>query len=78
MGTKLILSTAFYLQMDGQVKRTIQKLVDMLWVCVIDYSGNWIEHLSFVDLAYNNSYHYSIGMAPFKVLYSRTCRSSIR
>ena len=60
------------------MERTIQTLEDMLRACMIDYGGNWVEHLPLVEIAYNNSYHSSIGMAPFEALYGRRCRSSIR
>ncbi|KAH0689476.1 hypothetical protein KY289_016834 [Solanum tuberosum] len=39
---------------DGQAKRTIQILDDMLRACVIDFKGNWDDHLSFIEFAYNN------------------------
>ena len=71
------MSTAYHPQMDGQVERTIQTLEDILWVCVIDYGDNWVEHLPLVEFAYNNNYHSSIGMAYFETLYGRRCRSSI-
>ncbi|XP_073138742.1 uncharacterized protein [Henckelia pumila] len=60
---------------DGQTERTIQTLEDMLRACALDFSGNWSEHLPLIKFAYNNSYHSSIGMAPYEVLYGRKCRS---
>ncbi|GKB92279.1 putative reverse transcriptase domain-containing protein [Tanacetum coccineum] len=39
LGTHLDMSTAYYPQTDGQSKRTIQTLEDMLRACVIDF-GN--------------------------------------
>ena len=67
MGTQLKLSTAYHPQTDGQSERTIQTLEDML--------SSWEEHLPWVEFAYNNSYHGSIGMAPYEALYGRKCRS---
>lgn len=49
----------------------------MLWACVIDYGGNWVEHLPLIKLAYNNSYHFSIGMATFEHWYGRRVRDLI-
>ncbi|WMV09136.1 hypothetical protein MTR67_002521 [Solanum verrucosum] len=77
LGTKVKLSTAFHPQTDGQAERTIQTLEDMLKACVIDFQGSWDDHLSLIEVTYNNSYHSSIGMAPFEALYDRRCRSLI-
>ena len=41
MGTQLMISTVFHLQMDGQSERTIQILEDMLQACVLDLKGSW-------------------------------------
>ena len=77
MGTQLSMSTAFHPQMDGQSKRTIQILEDMLRACVLDLKGSWDEHLPLVEFTYNNSYQASIQMAPYEALYGRPCRSPI-
>ncbi|WMV24685.1 hypothetical protein MTR67_018070 [Solanum verrucosum] len=50
---------------------------DMLRACVIDFKGNWDDHLPLIEFAYNNSYHSSIAMAPFEALYGRRCRSPV-
>ena len=49
----------------------------MLRSCIIDVKGNWDKYLLLVEFAYNNSYHYSISMAPYEALNSRRCRSPI-
>ncbi|KAH9722972.1 Endonuclease [Citrus sinensis] len=43
----------------------------------LDLSGGWEEHLMLIEFAYNNSFHSSIGMAPFEALYGKKCRSPI-
>ncbi|PHT68309.1 hypothetical protein T459_27796 [Capsicum annuum] len=43
----------------------------MLRACVIDFGGQWEQHLDFVEFANNNGYHSSIEMAPFEALYGR-------
>ena len=63
--TEINLSTIFHRHMDGQKKRTIQTLEDMLRACLIDFKGSWDDHLPFIEFAYNNSYHSSIHMAPY-------------
>ncbi|KAF3667033.1 hypothetical protein FXO38_08808 [Capsicum annuum] len=77
LGTQIHLSSAFHPQTDGQEKRTIQTLEDMLRVCALDFKGRWDEQLSLIEFSYNNSYHASIQMALFEYLYERRCRSPI-
>ncbi|KAH0658205.1 hypothetical protein KY289_026953 [Solanum tuberosum] len=76
-GFKGELSTAFHPQTNGQVECTIHTLEDIFRACVIDFKGNWDDHLPLIELAYNNSYHSSIQMAPYEALYGRRCRSPI-
>ncbi|KAJ0914366.1 putative nucleotidyltransferase, Ribonuclease H [Helianthus annuus] len=76
-GSKLNMSTAFHPQTDSQSERTIQTLEDMLRACVMDLGGSWDKHLPLVEFSYNNSYHTSIGAAPFEALYGRKCRSPL-
>ena len=73
-GTRLTMSTAFHPQTDGQSKRTIQVLEDMLRACVLDHKGSWDEHFPLVEFAYNKA---SIQMEPYETLYGRPCRSPI-
>ncbi|PHT51913.1 hypothetical protein CQW23_06375 [Capsicum baccatum] len=77
LGTLVNLSTAFYPQTGGQAECTIQTLKDTLRACILDFKGNWDDHLPLIEFAYNNSYHSSIGMTPFEALYGRRCRSHI-
>ena len=74
---RLAFSIAFHPQTDGQSERTIQTLEDMLLACVLDFEKNWNTYLPLVEFAYNNSFHSSIGMAPYNALYGRKCRSPI-
>ena len=73
LGTQLKFSTAYHPQTDGQTERTIQTLEDMLRSCILEFKGNWDQHLPLVEFAYNNSYHSSIGMPPYEALYGRKC-----
>jgi len=77
LGTNLLHSTAFHYQTDGQSKRTIQTLEDMLRACVLSWKGSWEDHLPLAEFAYNNSYQASIKMAPYEELYGRRCVSPI-
>ncbi|GJS93388.1 reverse transcriptase domain-containing protein [Tanacetum coccineum] len=74
LGTNLDMSTAYHPQTDGQNERTIQTLEDMMRACGIDFGKGWVNHLSLVEVSYNNSYHASIKAAPFEALYGRKCR----
>jgi len=77
LGSKLRLSSAYHLQTDCQSERTIQLLEDLLRVCVLEQGGTWDSHLPLIEFTYNNSYHSSIGMAPFEALYGRRCRTPL-
>ncbi|XP_048492142.1 uncharacterized protein LOC125493157 [Beta vulgaris subsp. vulgaris] len=61
-------STAFHPATDGQTERTIQTLEDMLRACVMDFGGYCDDHLMYIEFSYNNSFHSSIGMAPYEAL----------
>ena len=73
LGTKLIRSSAYHPQTDGQTERVNQILEDMLRACAIHYENSWGKCLSLAELSYNNSYQASLKMAPFEVLYGRRC-----
>ncbi|GKB63008.1 putative reverse transcriptase domain-containing protein [Tanacetum coccineum] len=77
LGTSLDMSIAYHPQTDRQSERTIQTLEDMLRTCAIDFGKGWVNHLPLVEFSYNNSYHASIKVAPFEVLYGRKCRSPV-
>ncbi|KAK8919052.1 hypothetical protein KSP39_PZI021270 [Platanthera zijinensis] len=77
LGTRLLFSTAFHPQTDGQSERTIQMLEDLLRMVVLDLKGSWEKYLSLAEFAYNNSYQATIQMAPFEALYGRRCRTSL-
>nr|GFC59699.1 reverse transcriptase domain-containing protein [Tanacetum cinerariifolium] len=77
LGIQLDLSTAYHPKIDGQSKRTIQTLEDMLRACAMDFGENWDTHLPLVEFSYNNSYHSSIKCAPFEALYGRKCQTPI-
>jgi hypothetical protein len=77
LGTKLIRSSAYHPQTDGQTERVNQILEDMLRACAIDCGKNWDKHLSLAEFAYNNSYQSSLRMAPFEALYGRRCRTPL-
>ena len=44
---------------------------------MLDFSGSWEDHLHLVEFSHNNSYQTTIGMAHFKALYGRPCKSPV-
>nr|GFC76251.1 reverse transcriptase domain-containing protein [Tanacetum cinerariifolium] len=77
LGTSLDMSMTYHPETDGQSKRTIQTLEDMLRAYAINFRKGWVNHLPLVEFSYNNSYHASIKAAPFEALYGRKCRSPV-
>jgi hypothetical protein len=77
LGTKLIRSSAYHPQIDGQTERVNQILENMLRACVLQYDKNWDKCQSLAEFSYNNSYQTSINMAPFEALYSRRCQTPV-
>ncbi|GAU42813.1 hypothetical protein TSUD_288410 [Trifolium subterraneum] len=77
LGTKLRLSSTYHPQTDGQSERTIQSLEDLLRVGVLEQGESWDSCLPLIEFTYNNSFHSSIGMAPFEALYGRRCRTPL-
>jgi hypothetical protein len=74
LGTKLIRSSAYHPQTDGQTERVNQILEDMLRACIIHYGASC---LALAEFSYNNSYQSSLQMAPFEALYGRRCRTPL-
>jgi hypothetical protein len=77
LGTKLIRSSAYHPQTDGQTERVNQILEDMLRACILQYDTNWDKYLSLAEFSYNNSYQTSLKMAPFEALYGRRRRTPL-
>ncbi|GJZ80431.1 putative reverse transcriptase domain-containing protein, partial [Tanacetum coccineum] len=71
------MSTAYHPETDGQSKRTIQTLENMLHACMIDFGKGWVKHLPLAEFSYNNNYHASIKAALYEALYGRGCQSPV-
>jgi hypothetical protein len=72
------LSTAFHPQTDGQTERQNQTLIHWLRCYVDEQQSNWAGLLPLAEFAYNNSYHASIKMSPFRALYGSDLDLDIR
>jgi hypothetical protein len=77
LGTKLIRSSAYHPQTDGQTKRVNQILEDMLRACIIHYGTSWDKCLALAEFSYNNSYQSSLQMSPFEALYGHRCQTPL-
>ena len=77
VGSKLIISTAYHPETDGQTERTIRTIEDMMRMCILDWAGSWEKHLPLIEFSHNNSFHSSIGMAPYEGLYGRPCKTPL-
>jgi hypothetical protein len=75
LGTKLIRSSSYHPQTDGQTERINQILEDMLRASILHFDKSWDKCLSLAEFSYNNSYQASLKMAPFDALYGRRCRT---
>jgi hypothetical protein len=77
LGTKLIRSSAYHPQTDGQTERVDQIVEDMLRACIIHFDKSWDKFLALAEFSYNNSYQASLKMVPFEALYGRRCRTPL-
>jgi hypothetical protein len=71
LGTKLIRSSSYHPQTDGQTERVNQIVEDMLRASIMHFDKSWDKCLSLAEFSYNNSYQASLKMAPFEALYGR-------
>jgi transposase InsO family protein len=77
LGTKLIRSSSYHPQTDGQTERINQILEDMQRANILHFDKSWDKCLSLAEFSYNNSYQASLRMAPSDALYGRRCRTPL-
>ncbi|PKA60564.1 hypothetical protein AXF42_Ash019457 [Apostasia shenzhenica] len=68
MGTKLLFSTAYHPQTDGQTEVVNWSLGDLLRCLVGDHTSSWDLVLPTAEFAYNSSINRSTGMSPFMIV----------
>jgi hypothetical protein len=70
-------STSYHPEYDGQIERVNRVIEDILRMYVMDKPSRWEDYLHLVEFAYNNGYHTSLKMSPFKALYGRKCNTLV-
>lgn len=69
LGSKLLHSTAYHPQTDGQTER-VNQCLEMYLRCAVQQSpAQWKKWLNLAELWYNSTYHSTIDCSPFKALY---------
>ena len=66
LGIETKLSTAYYLQMDGQTERVNQELEQYLCMFIDHRQKQWPEQLEMAEFAYNNKIHSAIKVLSFR------------
>ena len=69
LGTKLLFSTTFHPQTNGQTKVVNRTLTTLLRSIIQKNLKNWEECLPHMDFAYNRSFHSTTNWSPFEVVY---------
>src|SRR5215216_6118443 len=69
LGIKLLFSSAYHPQTDGQTEVTNQTLSTLLRVLIKKNIKEWEECLPIAEYAYNQAQHSTTGKSPFEVVY---------
>ncbi|XP_052197121.1 uncharacterized protein LOC127804307 [Diospyros lotus] len=69
IGTKLLFSTAYHPQTDGQTEVVNRTLTQLLRTVIQKNLKNWEDCLPFIEFAYNRSVHSSTEYSPFEIVY---------
>ena len=75
MGSKLLMSTAFHLQMDGTTERANRSIAQILCTVVSNNQKDWSDKCPMVEFTINSSVNATTGYAPFELNYGYMLRS---
>jgi hypothetical protein len=67
IGTKLLMSTSFHPQMDGQTERMNRSIGQILRTAIRPDQKDWVEKIDMMEFAINSSVSASTGYAPFEI-----------
>ena len=67
LGAKLLMSTSYHPQTDGQTERAIRNVVQIIWTVVDPSQKDWIDRVDMTEFAINASISESTGYAPFEL-----------
>jgi len=69
LGVRMLMSTAYHPQTDGQTERVNQCLETYLRCMAMHQSKQWFQWLSLAQWWYNSSHYSTLGISPFQALY---------
>uniref|UniRef100_A0A2N9FMT4 Integrase catalytic domain-containing protein n=1 Tax=Fagus sylvatica TaxID=28930 RepID=A0A2N9FMT4_FAGSY len=69
LGTKLLFSTTYYPQTDGQTEVVNRTLTQLLRTVGHKNLKTWEDSLSFIEFAYNRAMHSTTSYSPFEIVY---------
>jgi hypothetical protein len=77
LGTRLLFSTTYHPQTDGQTEVVNRTLSTILWAILKTNLKLWEECLPHIEFAYNRFVHSTTKVSPFQVVYYFNPRASI-
>ena len=69
LGTKLLYSTTYHSQTDGQIEVVNLTFIQLLRAIIQKNLKNWEYCLPFIEFAYNHSVHSTTDHSPFEIVY---------
>jgi len=69
LGTKLLFSTTYHPQTNGQTEVVNRTLTQLLRAVIQKNLKNWEDCLPFIEFAYNRSVHSTTEFSPFEIVY---------